>query len=35
MLDYGFFGRTLGPLGEAMDIVIYWIATGVRLMPHA
>nr|ARX59574.1 hypothetical protein pVAPB1475_0401 [Prescottella equi] len=35
MLDYGFFGRTLGPLGEAMDIVIYWIATGGRLMPHA
>nr|ARX60172.1 hypothetical protein pVAPN1572_1381 [Prescottella equi] len=31
MLDYGFFGRTLGPLGEAMDVVIYWIATGGRL----
>ncbi|CAM3065614.1 Integral membrane protein [Prescottella defluvii] len=31
MLDYGFFGRTLGPLGEAMDFVIYWIAMGGRL----
>lgn len=31
MLDYEFFGRTLGPLGEAIDLVVYWIATGGRL----
>ncbi|NKV48781.1 hypothetical protein GS926_27465 [Rhodococcus hoagii] len=35
MLDYGFFGRTLGPLGEAMDFVFYWLATGGRMMPPA
>ncbi len=31
-LDYGFFGRgPLGAFGTAIDVVIYWIATGGQL----
>jgi hypothetical protein len=32
-LDYGFYGRTLGPLGDAIDTALRWIFTGGQTVP--